>query len=61
MREVARDMGDANLIDPSPGARQVLELTGSGYPPIVSAIVLVALSAACAVFLLRRVTRPVRI
>jgi hypothetical protein len=39
----------------------VLDIAGSGYPWIVSAAVLVALSLGCVFFLLRRVTRPVRI
>jgi hypothetical protein len=45
------------------GANQtdVLDIAGSGYPPIVSAGVLVGLSVVCVFFLLRRVTKPVRI
>jgi len=61
LREIAREMDDANLIDRPPGQGQLLDLAGSGYPPVVSAAVLAALSIGCTLFLLRRVTRPVRI
>lgn len=61
VRQVAREMGDVNLIDGSLDKHQLLEIAGSGYPPIVSGLVLAALAVGCAAFLLRRVTRPVRI
>jgi len=58
---IARDLGDPQLMEGSLKNVDVLELAGAGYPPMVSALVLVALSAGCVLFLLRRVTKPVRI
>lgn len=61
IREVASEMGDVNMMDRTSSQTDVLDIAGSGYPPIVSAAVLVGLSVACVFFLLRRVTKPVRI
>jgi hypothetical protein len=58
---IARDLGDPQLQEGSLRDAEILDLAGAGYPPIVSAIVLAALSAGCVLFLLRRVTKPVRI
>ena len=61
MRDIAADMGDANLMDRPPGETQLLDFAGAGYPPIVSIAVLAGLSVVCVFVLLRRVTKPVRI
>lgn len=61
LREIGRDMGDANLAERPTGEDLVQMVVADGYPPSVSAAVLVAISVGCGFFLLRRVTRPVRI
>jgi hypothetical protein len=61
LRGIASDLGDANLFDRSLSEASTLDIAGSGYPPIVSAAVLLALSVGCVLFLHRRVQRPVRI
>lgn len=58
---MAADMGDANLVDGHPSQMSVSDFLGTGLPPYVSALFLIGLSAASAWFVLRRVTRPVRI
>jgi hypothetical protein len=61
LRELAMGMGDANLVDRRLSQTKALDIAGSGYPPIVSIAVLVAISVVCFGLLLRRVTKPVRI
>lgn len=61
LRDVAMEMGDPNLMDVPRSKIDVLDIVGSGYPSIVSVAVLVGLSVGCVLFLLRRVTKPVRI
>lgn len=61
LRGIASDLGDPNVVGHSFSQGEVLDIAGSGYPPIVSVAVLVALSVGCVFFLLRRVTKPVRI
>jgi hypothetical protein len=61
MRDIAEGMGDPNFMDRPRHGSQLLDIAGSGYPPIVSAAVLAALAACCLCFLLRRVVRPVQV
>ncbi len=60
MRDLAREM-EVNVTAGSSSQSQILEIAGSGYPPIVSIAVLLGLSVVCVCVLLRRVTKPVRI
>ncbi len=55
------EMGDANLMDRRLSQTDILDIAGSGYPPVVSIAVLIGLSALCAFVVLRQTTKPVRI
>ena len=61
LRDIARDMGDSNLLGELGQHRHAIEHTSSAYPPTVSIIVLILASIVCCIILLRRVTKPVRI
>jgi len=61
MRDIAEGMGDPHVLDRPRDQVQLLDLAGSGYPPIVSIAVLAAIAAAGILFLLRRVVRPVQV
>lgn len=61
LRQFAREMGDANLIDRPLSQTKAIDLAGSGYPPIVSIAVLAGISLVCVLILRRRITQPVRI
>lgn len=61
MRDVAMGTGDASLANGSVNPMRASDLVGTAFPPAVSVAVLIVLSAGCVLFLLRRVTKPVRI
>ncbi len=58
---MASDMGEAQFMDGPRSEMNVLDLGGGGLPPWVSMLFLAGLSLLCALFVMRRATKPVRI
>jgi len=59
--DLARDMGEVSLSGADPRSSEILEIAGSGYPPIVSILCLIGLSVGCGLVILKRAKSQVNI